>query len=297
MKRPMKAPIDPVEDKDLNKLIYPIVGSPKLDGFRCMIVDKVPLTSRMKIWPNPYVREMLSKAKFNGLDGELLIGDPKDPNAFWNTSGALRRHYGEPDFRFYVFDNFIKGEKPYNERWISSKKVKDSRIIVLEQKLLRTPEEVIAYEKKMLAQGYEGAMIRSLDGRYKQGRCTFNEMNIFKRKPFVECEAVIIGFEESMLNMNVKFTDERGLSKRSSHKENMVPKGTLGAFILKSPIWEKEFRARAGEGFNQEMKQKIWDNRFDYINQMATVKYQKYGSREAPRQPSVIKIRPLWDLK
>jgi DNA ligase-1 len=295
IKKPIKAPSEPITNKQLSALVYPVVGSPKLDGFRC-VVDEEPKTSSMKPWPNLFVREELSNPMYHGLDGELLVGAPNDPNAFHNTSGPLRQIMGKPDFRFYVFDNWINGNYSYKDRWLDNEIEENGRIIVLKQELLISPEEVLAYEANMLKQGYEGAMIRSLHGLYKQGRCSYREMNIFKRKPFVECEAIIVGYKEGMRNLNESHVDEMGRNVRSSHKANKEPKGTLGSWELKSDLWPTSFTAGMGEGWDDGMKLDLWNNRESYIGQIATVKYQKYGSRDAPRIPSVIKIRPTWDV-
>lgn len=295
LKKPIKAPSDPITNEQLRYLQYPIVGSPKLDGFRCA-VDEEPKTSSMKPWPNLFIRDELSNPAFHGLDGEILVGEPNDPNAFHNTSGPVRRIQGKPDFRFYVFDDWRGGGYSYKERWLDRQLRSEGRIVVLEQRLLSSPQEVLAYEAEMLSVGFEGAMIRSLDGRYKEGRCSFNEMNIFKRKPFVECEAVIVNLIEGLENRNEAVMNETGHMRRSSHMANKVPKGTLGSFELKSNLWPTTFHAGTGEGYDQGMKQEIWNRRDEYIGQIATVKYQKYGSRDAPRLPSVIKIRPRWDI-
>lgn len=298
IRRPQKAPTDPITDEELNKLIYPLVGSPKLDGFRCTVINGCPTTSSMKPFQNRFICEEFSNYPWlSGLDGEIIVGSPTSPDVFHNTSGPVRRFDGEPDFKFYVFDDFSNKDSSYEERWLLKNDIFDwSRIVVLEQCLLKCPDDVLAYEKEILSLGYEGVMIRSLSERYKEGRCTFRDMNIFKRKPFVECEAVIIGFEEAMENQNEQEVNELGLSKRSHKKENLIPKGTLGAFILKSPLWEKSFSAAPGRGFTADTKLLIWLQRDNYIGLSATVKYQLYGSRERPRMPSVIKLRPLWDL-
>jgi len=300
LKRPMKAPTDPIKDDELKDLHYPIVGSPKLDGFRCIVDDQGALTSSMKPFTNRFVAETMKNPVFKGLDGELIVGSPfkenEDDDVFHRTSGPLRRFDGQPDFHFYVFDDWKQGHLTYKERWIDSVLENDKRIIVLEQKILECADDVIAYEKEMVELGYEGAMIRSLDGRYKEGRCTLREMNIFKRKPFEECEAVIVGVEEQMANLNEKVTNNLGLSSRSSCQANKVPKNTLGMFVCQSDLWEKEFKAGTGTGFDDKKKKEIWDNKEAFIGQIVTVKYQKYGSIERPRMPKVIKIRPTWDL-
>lgn len=296
IKKPIKAPSDPITDDQLRYLKYPVVGSAKLDGFRC-IVDEEPKTSSMKPWPNNFIREELSNSIYQGYDGEIVVGDPTDPNMFHNTSGPVRRIEGKPDFRLYVFDDWTGGNYSYKERWLDRKVKNRGRVIVLEQSILYSPQDVLAYEAEMLRLGYEGAMVRSLDGRYKEGRCSFRDLNIFKRKPFVECEAIIVGYKEGMKNLNVSHIDEMGRNVRSSHAANKVPKGTLGSWELKSELWSTSFTAAMGEGWDDGMKQDLWNHRNEYIGQIATVKYQKFGSRDAPRIPSVLKIRPKWDLE
>lgn len=277
--KPMKAPTEPIEDEFLEKLPYPLAGSPKLDGFRCLVVNGIPHTSSMSPFQNKHVCNVFKDyPELSGLDGELLVGAPNSPDAFHNSSGPLRRFEGKPDFKFYVFDQIT--EENYSDRWLEKELPTYPQFVsVLPQRLLRNPDDVLSYEKEMLEEGYEGAMIRSLTGKYKQGRCTFKDLNIFKRKPFVDCEAVVIDILEA-------YEDDRE-----------TPKGTIGAFALYSPLWEKPFTAAPGKGFTSEMKLSLWNNRHTIVGnrEAVTVKYQKHGSREAPRLPSVIKIRPSWD--
>lgn len=294
--RPMKAPSDAITDEQLNLLAYPLVGSPKLDGFRCIVQNRRGYTSSMKEFQNTFVRNELTHPAFDGLDGELVIGDPTAKRVFHTTSGPLRRFDGQPDFRFYAFDYIREQYEPYYLRWIKAEKPEHPRIVILEQRLLNSPQEVILFEREMLSLGFEGAMIRSLAGGYKQGRCTFNERVIFKRKPFVDCEAVIIGFNEAQQNCNEQEENELGLMRRSHKAEGMVPKGTLGSFVLKSELWAFPFNAKLGEGYTLKDAQDIWNNRDNYFGRIVTVNYQLYGSLDAPRIPRVTKFRPQFDL-
>ena len=294
IRRPMKAPTDPITDENLSLLNYPLVGSPKLDGFRCLVTDR-PYTSSMKSFPNLFTMRELSDPIYRNLDGELIVGDPTDKKVFNNTSGPLRRIYGEPDFRFYVFDSPERVSLTYEDRWLSKLPKNEGRIIVLEQRILRNPDDVLIYEKEMLDSGFEGIMIRSFYGQYKAGRCTYREKNIFKRKPFVDTEGHVIGVFEAMENMNESFLDERGLLKRSKNQENLVPKDTLGSFYVKAKEWPTPFSASLGKGFTDEDKKMLWDNREKCLGMVVTVKYQLYGSLDAPRLPRITKIRPEWD--
>lgn len=289
MKRVQKAPSQSITNEELKQLVYPVYGSVKMDGYRC-VIDEVPLTSSLKPFPNEFVRATLSDPIFDGLDAEIVVGSLTDPNVFHNSSGPLRRSSGEPDFKLYAFDSWKDGGRTYYDRWITKRLPSHPRLVIVEQRLLSCADEVTRYERECLAEGHEGIMLRSGYSAYKEGRCTFNEMNIFKRKPTETVEAIIIGFEESMMNLNEKVINERGLSERSRHKENKRAKGTLGAFILKSEEWPDEFRSRAGEGFNDAKKQKIWDDRENLLGEKVLVKFQRYGSLNGPRQPSVIAI-------
>ncbi len=282
--RPLKAPTDPIQDTQLSELTYPLAGSPKLDGFRC-VIDGEAKTSSMKLQPNPFVRSELSHLDLQGLDGELIVGSPSDPDIFNKSTGPLRRQHGEPDFTFYVFDNCKYIYQNYAERWCLAPKELYShpRVEILSQTYLYDPEEVIAYTNDCIARGFEGAMIRSLSGLYKQGRATAKEQNIFKRKFKTDAEATIIGFNEKLINLNPAKIDELGLQKRSSHKSGKFPAGTLGSFILYSPKWKAPFNCRGR--INDALAQEIWDNQSNYLGKTVTYKYYQYGSIDAPRQP------------
>lgn len=307
--RPMKAPTEPITDEQLVQLPFPVVGSPKVDGYWAGIKDAVH-TSSMELHVNPFVQSELSIPLLKGLAGELVIGKPYagggKTGTFANCS-PLRREYGEPNFRFYVFDDFTNKNLTYRDRWIKNSRLKDiiqhPRIVLLEQRWLYNIEDIFAYEKECAEShrdenpeyGYEGIMIRSLDGLYKEGRTTFKEMNIFKRKYFDEVEAEIIGFIEGTHNLNEAKKNAMGKTKRSSNKENLIPSGTLGSFIMKSKKWDKPFTCSGGtKDFNQD----VWNNRLKWMGKIMTIKYQLYGSLDAPRIPKLKseEPRPNWDM-
>ena len=63
---------------------------------------------------------------------------------------------------------------------------------VVPQVLVHNEEELRAFEEKCLAEGYEGAMVRSLEGPYKCGRSTVKEGYLLKVKRFEDGEAEIL---------------------------------------------------------------------------------------------------------
>lgn len=300
IKKPMKAPSRSITNEQLELLEFPQLGSFKLDGYRCT-THNAAYTSSMKLVTNNFIQGILSQAIYNHLDGELIVGPPNSPDAYNNTTGAVRRSTGEPDFTFYVFD-YLNLDSAYKHRYEylklfdTLKGVRIPHLKVLPQRLLNSVQEVLEFEKYCIEEGYEGAMIRSPEAYYKQGRCTLREGNIFKRKPREDDEGIIIGFKEELENMNETFTNELGNSARSSHQENKVGKGTLGAVILLSKLWKEPIVVGTGEVFTKKMRQYIWDHRAEFLGSPATYSYQAYGSIDAPRQAALKGLRDIADM-
>ena len=297
IKRPQKAPSESITDKELEDLNYPVFGSPKLDGFRCT-TNNAAHTSSMKLVKNKYVQNILSDPKYTGLDGELVVGPPNHIDAYNHTTGPMRRLNGEPDFKFYVFDSLLNITAPYGVRKESLlvQTMNLPFVVVLTQDILHSPKDVIKYTDWCVMQGFEGAMIRNPNGLYKEGRCTHKEGNIFKRKPFVDDEATIVGFVEQQENLNKVSVNELGLAFRSSHKRNKTGKGTLGAFVLKSNKWEGTFNCGTGKGLNDKLRQWIWNNQDKCLGKTIVYKFQEHGSIEAPRIPIYKGFRDKADM-
>jgi DNA ligase-1 len=300
IKKPQKAPTDSITDAELVELFKKhsyVLGSPKLDGYRCVCEDGA-FTSSMKPITNKHIQSCLSGSAYNGLDGEICVGLPNDPNVFNNTTGAVRRTSGKPDFKLYVFDCFNSPKLGYELRTKFTRDICKSlaHVVWIKQRKLFSPEEVIAYEDEMAKAGYEGAMVRLPNAPYKPNRTTLLEENIFKRKPFDDDECVIIGFEEQQQNNNPQTINEKGESTRSNHKENKTGKGTLGAFICTSKLWKVEFKIATGEGLSNALRQEIWDDQPGYLGETIKYKYQRYGSIYAPRIPTYLGFRDPDDM-
>jgi len=298
----MKAPSKSITDNEIKSLLEngPLIGSPKYDGFRGFIDPEngTLLSNARKPYGNKFVQSEMSKKCYSGLDGEFIVGDPTDPEVFKNSSSALRRQSGEPEFTFYVFDSMLDPTMPYEQRMSALEAYAYLPYIeVVPSVYLETLEDVIEYETEMLMLGYEGIMLRDPQGVYKFGRATMKEANIFKRKPFADCEAVIVAVNEMMENQNEKVVNEMGRSKRSSCQDGKVGKDTLGSFTLKSPLWENEFNCGTMLGVTLEDRFDMWAEKESLIGQTVTLKYQSYGSVDAPRIPVFLRFRPEFDME
>jgi DNA ligase-1 len=291
----MKAPSTGASLDELKAMNYPVACSPKLDGIRGVITDKGVMSNSLKPLGNAFMQEKLKDPALLGLDGELVVGLPyndltlPDDDVFNRTSGNIRRSSGEPDFKFYVFDDFTSTDQTYQDRWIQnipSLVFTNPYVEVLEQFIADDVDEALSYEQQCLDQGYEGMMVRDLNGVYKEGRCTVKEQIIIKRKPLAQSEGTIVGVVEQMKNNNEKAVNELGNSFRTSHKDNKEGKGTLGAVTLLDPLWGgKTFNCGTIIGGTAEWRQKMWDNPELLIGNIMTYVYQEVGSIDKPRQP------------
>lgn len=290
-----------------HSLVFPMIAFPKYDGIRCVLhPTKGPSTRSLKPLMNRPIREALSHLP-DGLDGELLVGDPADRKVFAKT-GVLRS-ISDPapaTIYFVTFDNFLVPDMGYRARLMgleilhkayinedpddNAEVIKGSSFnlewIVSSYREVHSGEEVDAYYDECIAAGYEGLILRNPIARYKFGRSTAKEQGMIKMKPFEDAEAEIIGYEPLLRNQNEPTRDAMGLQKRSSHKDNKVPDALLGKLLVRGvngPYAGIEFAI--GSGFDVALRQKIWNSRPDHLGSLVTYTYQPHGSVDKPRCP------------
>lgn len=281
--------------EDISKIKYPIIASPKLDGIRCLKVNGKALTRKFKPVPNHFIRNYIEANVPDGFDGEIMIR-----NATFNEiqSGVMSED-GEPDFEYHVFD-YVKDSiaHPYQRRltqlysWAYDNK--DPRIIAVSTDYINNEEELMKAEAAYLAKGYEGLMFRSLESPYKNGRSTEREGYLLKIKRFSDSEAVVLDFDERLHNANEATIDELGHTKRSSHKANMIPDNTLGAFHVRDIHSGVEFKVSTG--MDDALRKQIWETRDSYLGKIVKYKYQPAGMKDLPRFPVFLGFRDERDM-
>lgn len=275
---------------DLRQLRYPYFASIKLDGIRALKYGPELMSRTLKTIPNRAVREALIDVP-SGWDGELILGEPNDPDVYRNTnSRVMSRDLSGAGVRFFVFDNF-EARGDFSQRLATIHDLPPV-VIKLDQILVSSSEEAVEFEERALRQGYEGIVLRRPDGRYKYGRSTLREGFLLKVKRFTDAEATVVGFEEQMHNANPADLDERGYTKRSSHAEGKVPAGVLGALVVN---W-KGHELRVGTGFDASERAEIWRNQNQFLGKIAKFKYLPIGMKDLPRHPVFIGWRDEIDL-
>lgn len=266
----------------MEKIKYPVLATPKLDGIRCLIVNGVAVSRNMKPIPNDFIRGILEALP--EYDGELMVrGD------FNDVQSAVMCKDGEPDFIYKVFDVYRPADEPYYKRIQRVARIEHAHIEPVSPVWVETQEDLIQWRDDWIAFGYEGAMIRQPDSPYKFGRSTVNQGYLLKLKVFQDAEGEIIGITERMKNGNVAKTNSQGFTERSSHKANLVPAGTAGKIVV---LWEnKEFSVGFGPGLDDSFKQGLWDYRHNHIGRTIKFSYQGLSKDGIPRFGKMLGFR------
>lgn len=283
------------KDADFSKLRFPLFASPKLDGVRATIIDGVVMSRSLKPIPNKHVQSLFANCEY--FDGELIVGDPTSKTVYKDTVSEVMAQDRTNGCKLYVFDHIqfphvhFAGRRENILQAISHDFDNDN-VIVLEQIMITTLEDLLDYETKCLEAGYEGLIVRSTDGHYKHGRSTVNEGLLLKVKRMSTDEAEIIGFEEKMHNTNEAQINELGRTFRSSAAAGKVPAGVLGALVVR--FNGVEFSV--GSGFDDAERKHIWDNKPEYLGKLISFNHFTIGAQDKPRFPIYKGLRYPIDL-
>jgi len=284
--------------EDTSKISYPCFVSLKLDGIRVVIIDGVVMSRSMKPIRSKAVQELFGKAKYNGLDGEILYGDWNAPNVFNLTTQTvmateLKPEFDKSELYMAVFD-YVSSPHHYCLRYQQAEDIVKHGIQMemLTQMEVHNEQELLEYEAYALNNGYEGIMVRSINGPYKQGRSTQKEGTIGKLKRFSDDEAVVIGFEEKLHNTNEAKTNELGRTQRSQAQEGMIGAGTLGALVCTC----KGIQFTMGSGFDDAGRAEVWANKDEYLGKLAKFKYFEIGMKDSYRFPIFLAWRDEDDM-
>lgn len=289
MKPMLAAPTNGLE------LQYPVVLSPKLDGVRCLIIDGKAMSRSLKPIPNKWVQHLFGKRIYNGLDGELIVGEATAPDVFNRTSSGVMTINDEPKVTFHVFDDFaMPGGFDQRFNRAAARAANHLNMVDVPHHDVVDEHELFMYEERYVALGYEGVMLRAPDGPYKQGRSTPKEGWLLKLKRFADSEARVLECIEQMTNTNEAERNALGHLERSSKKAGMVPAGKLGALRVKDIRLGVEFEI--GTGFTEDQRAAYWQEREKVVGRLVKYKSQLIGVKERPRFPVFCGFRDLRDL-
>jgi DNA ligase-1 len=258
-------------NKEKNKINYPVISQPKLDGIRC-IVKKDGMWSRngKKIISAPHVYNSL-KPLFEQnpdliFDGELYADKfANDFNAICSlvkkTKPTLKDlEDSQNRIEYHIYD-LPSSDKLFEDRLFELIELSLPEYCkTVKSILLRNEDQVNEQYEIYVNEGYEGQMIRT-NSKYENKR----SKSLLKHKSFIDEEYTILDIEEGGGNKT----------------------GMVGSFVFKSKTGK---RFNASPKFNWETCIEMWNEKDKLIGKSATVKYFNLTPDGIPRFPYVIKL-------
>lgn len=318
-------------DANLEKLKFPIVVLPKIDGVRGLNIDGNLVGRSLKFHKNKFTFSCFSFKEFAGFDGELYLGengcDKTHPDLCRLTTSALNTINGAPVIKWEVFDYF--GGDALNMGYLARLRLANQRLCEIyhslskgsrlaqfmydniglcEYQLANNLEQLLQIEQDYLEQGYEGVILRDPHGKYKQGRCTVREGSYMRIKRFIESEAIVRSVQQGFQNNNEAQINELGLQFRSSHKENKTPNGLLATMecevleTIYEPqtdkiLFNKGDIVTVGAGkMDHAMRAELWNDHSLIIGKVIKWKFFPKGIKDEPRFPNFQSFKMTSDM-
>lgn len=245
---------------------------PKLNGERCRIIwnsaGKVSLRSSYnnEIVSVPHIKKQLHGLYNNyELDGELYKHGFSLQKIQSIVSRTVNLHPEHESIELHVFDSISGSNQLYRLQLLRKREiltyVDTEKIKLVPYKHVDKLTDVDDFLKACMDEGYEGIVIRKIDGVYQRD---LHSTQIMKLKPRKDDQYIIIGVKEEI--------DKYG-----------NPKNSLGSFACKAHDVDEVFYVGTGRILTAEGRRKYWDN--PPIGKILHIKYQEltpYGIPYAP---------------
>lgn len=307
------------EDAVLDKVIFPCLVQPKIDGVRAMNLEGTLTGRSLDPFEGFGITEYFSKREFVGLDGEMTLGStPNCTNRLCSmTNGAMGRFKDVTemsDLHWWVFD-YVTPETaalPYQERF----SLLITRVKTLNHPRVRlVPRSVHVGTRQLLDQliaedsdeGFEGTIIRNPNAIFKPGRATLKGQELWRVKPWGDFEILVTGITEGNSNQNEAKTNSLGRTERSSAKSGLVPNGQVGSIqgtLVKdlavnggAKIIPKGTPVTAGSGkMTEKEAADFFTNPHKIVGHFAKIKTMLHGVKDLPRMPTYETLRLRQDM-
>ncbi len=270
----------PSQLPNLTDLQYPLYIQNKYDGFRAIYKDGQFYTRSGLIYTNNNLTKYfncLTGIKDYVLDGELYIHN----QPFQDLAKVLNSEESPipSNLRYYVYDCLpIKDwdaqstKIGYTDRLkllrgIVNGTIGDySKVIDAPTDKVDSAAEVVEIYKKALKNGYEGCMIRAIEGKYRWKRVTIKSGELIKLKPFKSDDLEIINVVEGEGKL----------------------KGTLGSIVV---AIDPNTSCSVGSGFDDALRKEVWTNKDKFMGKIAEISYFEKTSDGSLRFPIFKRMR------
>lgn len=292
-----------------SKLVFPLIGQPKIDGVRALNLTGSLTGRSLKKFGNRYVTSRYSHSALVGFDGEMAAELETHPALCRLTTSALTSHAGEPYILWWLFDYVIPTVKTleYGQRLeklayrIQELQFEAPHLYphmrLIPWRMLNSKEELDAFDAENLLNGYEGTILRDPNAPHKEGRSGKKPI-LWRIKRFVDFEFTVHTVTEGEENQNEAQINELGHQFRSSHQENMVANGMVGAMVgnvigvVKDPttgsvLFQDGDEVRVGAGcLSHDQRRYFFQNQSEFKSYVHKAKFFPKGIKDKPRFPT-----------
>ena len=255
-----------------DKLQYPVYVQPKLDGIRCIVrKDGMWTRNGKKIVSAPHIYESLQHHfKTNPnlvLDGELYFHDKQNFNTICSLVKKTKPTVDDlvlssQSIEYWIYD-VASSKVHFDHRKVELHAfAHDKHIRVLLGERVDSEAKMIEKYGKYIEQGYEGLMIRTIDGKYENKR----SKHLLKYKTFSDSEFTIVDVYEGKGRLS----------------------GKCGQMLLETEDGTRFYSTANGD---ENYMAELWNRREELIGKQATVKYFELTVDGVPRFPKIIGIR------
>mgnify|MGYP001564999932 CR=1 FL=1 len=264
---------------NVTDLQYPLYIQHKYDGFRCVYYNDKLYTRSGLPFPNINLQTHFSKlfgTSENVLDGELYMhGKPfNEMSKILNNETIVI----PTDMKFYVYDcipikdwenqkcNITYTDRLKLLRTVIANIADRKRIIDAPTDKVNSAAEAIEIHKEHLKAGYEGSVLKAVEGKYQWKRVSIKSGEMIKLKPFKDEDLEIVDIVE-------------GEGKYE---------GSLGSIVVRG---NNVANTSVGSGFTDADRKEIWGNKNKYLGRTAQIKYFEISEDKVLRFPIFERIR------
>lgn len=236
------------------QLVFPVYVQPKLDGIRCLVYEKDGQT----VFQSRNHTFFQSFPHIQAIQGLVLDGELYNHSLEFQDITSMVRKKGHPDLEkleYHVYD--IIGDGSFEERLMRLQGLSVGGLKPVETKLVNSVDEIEEYHADCVKRGYEGIMIRTPGGLYRQTR----SKDLLKYKHFKTEEFKVIGHTV----------------------------GKEGIPVFECAVGERRFGVMMKSTL--EEKQAMLASVESYYGKWLTVKYQELSKDGVPRFPVGIDFR------
>lgn len=275
------------------RLKWPAVAQPKLDGVR-QLYRNGEFWSRQS---NPTIPEVVEHLQLRRLashiivDGELML--PHDKFSFQQTTRAVSEYKEDlsPHLEYHVYDiiDLNNLDMPYADRArvlhsiFSIHTFSVPGLKLVPGYPVHSEEEVLDIHESFLAVGYEGTMIRNMEGAYNIDN---RSHDLLKYKDFTDEEFVIVGVTDSSGEPGAL----RLLARSRHHRGFHLPLPSHDELVQMSKDARKEYgvfsvRPKGTIQGRRNAYQAAMENPDEFIGKPYTVEFFALTDDGLPRFP------------